>query len=447
MARTPKKYSKVVENKSLQPEDVSVIRTVVKDNLLSPDSCPFRGCPQEYADVLSLFRRAMEHGESNSALLIGPRGSGKTRLVENALKYLEENCTAFEDNFIVRLNGYVHSDDRLALRGIATQMHLENTAGDRVFGSFAENLSFLLQCLKEGDRECSKSVIFILDEFDLFCHHQNQTLLYNLFDVAQSAQAPVCVLGMTCRKDVTDLLEKRVMSRFSNRQIHLYPHAEETFEEGLKLWLDLCVDLLSVSNENGVAKSLDSATIHLWNSLVRSLCANELVIECLKQMYSSSLCERTLRNFLLLVICRLSSDHVELTAQDFSEVFKLMHRNLRISMIEGLSVLELCLLIAMMHQSEIFDYAPFNFEMVYARLSKFDQHSSKTMNVDRQVVIKAFEHLKSLEFVRPVASSGQALKEFQMFNLMLVPDEIREAVKKYQGLPTEVSQWAFADFT
>lgn len=52
----------------------------------------------------------------------------------------------------------------------------------------AENLTFLLQCLKQGDRDNSKSVIFVLDEFDLFCHHQNQTLLYNLFDVAQSAQ-------------------------------------------------------------------------------------------------------------------------------------------------------------------------------------------------------------------------------------------------------------------
>lgn len=48
----------------------------------------------------------------------------------------------------------------------------------------------------------------------------------------------------------------------------------------------------------------------------------------------------------------------------------------------------------MMHQNEIFDCSPFNFEMVFARLSKFNQQSSKVMNVDRQVVVKAFEHLK-----------------------------------------------------
>lgn len=75
-------------------------------------------------------------------------------------------------------------------------MSLENAIGDRVFGSFSENLAFLLSCLKSGkDRHC-KSVLFFLDEFDMFCHaHGSQTLLYNLFDIAQSRQAPICVLG------------------------------------------------------------------------------------------------------------------------------------------------------------------------------------------------------------------------------------------------------------
>ena len=33
----------------------------------------------------------------------------------------------------------------------------------------------------------------------MFAHHKNQTLLYNLFDIAQSDQAPICVVGVTCR--------------------------------------------------------------------------------------------------------------------------------------------------------------------------------------------------------------------------------------------------------
>jgi len=39
-----------------------------------------------------------------------------------------------------------------------------------------------------ADRKKAKSIIFIMDEFDQFCQHKNQTLLYNLFDVCQSAQ-------------------------------------------------------------------------------------------------------------------------------------------------------------------------------------------------------------------------------------------------------------------
>lgn len=101
----------------------------------------------------------------------------------------------FRNTLIVYLNGFLHTDDRLALKSATAQMNLENAVDGKVFGSFAENLAFLLECLKAGDRKKSKSVIFILEEFDLFCSHHNQTLLYNLFDVAQSAQAPICVLG------------------------------------------------------------------------------------------------------------------------------------------------------------------------------------------------------------------------------------------------------------
>jgi Cdc6-like AAA superfamily ATPase len=44
-------------------------------------------------------------------------------------------------------------------------------------------------------------VVFILDEFDLFTTHSRQTLLYNLFDIAQARKAPIVVLGLTARMD------------------------------------------------------------------------------------------------------------------------------------------------------------------------------------------------------------------------------------------------------
>lgn len=126
------------------------------------------------------------------------------------------------NTLIVQLNGYVLTDDALALKSITKQMHLETAVDGKVFTTFADNLAFLLDCLRSGNRKQSKSVIFVLDEFDLFCGHTNQTLIYNLFDVAQSAQAPICVIGLTRRNDVIEILEKRVKSRFSHRQIFLF---------------------------------------------------------------------------------------------------------------------------------------------------------------------------------------------------------------------------------
>jgi len=69
----------------------------------------------------------------------------------------------------------------------------------------------------------SKSVVLVLDEFDLFTYHKNQSLLYNLFDIAQSKQNPICVIGLTPRLDVVELLEKRVKSRYSHRTILTFP--------------------------------------------------------------------------------------------------------------------------------------------------------------------------------------------------------------------------------
>ena len=50
-------------------------------------------------------------------------------------------------------------------------------------------------------------------------------------------QAPICVIGMTSRLDVIELLEKRVKSRFSHRQIYLYP--SNKFEDYLKITKDI----------------------------------------------------------------------------------------------------------------------------------------------------------------------------------------------------------------
>ena len=172
-----------------------------------------------FFDKLDLFEfsdliiQTVTTGGSNSVLLLGPRGVGKTLMVDLVLQKAKNESKVFkQDGLIVKLHGLVETDDKLALKTIARQLKLENVEGDRVFGSFAEHLEFLLSSLRSGDRH-SKPVVFVLEEFHLFCSHHNQTLLYNLFDVAQSKATPMVVVGISPELDVLESLEKRVRSR------------------------------------------------------------------------------------------------------------------------------------------------------------------------------------------------------------------------------------------
>lgn len=94
--------------------------------------------------------------------------------------------------------------------------------------NYADTMASLLALLShpseisgQDEGVTSQAVIFIIDEFDMFATHPRQTLLYNLFDIAQSRKAPIAVLGCTTRLDVVEMLEKRVKSRFSHRYVYL----------------------------------------------------------------------------------------------------------------------------------------------------------------------------------------------------------------------------------
>lgn len=97
----------------------------------------------------------------------------------------------------------------------------------------------------------SKSVIFIIDEFDLFATHARQTLLYNLFDIAQARKAPIAVLGLTTRIDVVESLEKRVKSRFSHRHIYLSP------TKSLPAFWDVCKHGLTIEKGDLLDEGID----------------------------------------------------------------------------------------------------------------------------------------------------------------------------------------------
>lgn len=113
-------------------------------------------------------------------------------------------------------------------------------------------LSHPSEILGQDEGVTSQAVVFVIDEFDMFATHPRQTLLYNLFDIAQSRKAPIAVLGCTTRMDVVEMLEKRVKSRFSHRYVYL------SLAKTLPAYWQVCRQGLMLGEADGSKEGLDT---------------------------------------------------------------------------------------------------------------------------------------------------------------------------------------------
>ncbi|KAJ8960326.1 hypothetical protein NQ318_004060, partial [Aromia moschata] len=415
----------------MDKDELRQIRSYLKHNIM--DNNKLFGYEKERDQIFDLLKRTVECGESNSALLIGPRGCGKTTLVNDVLRDLTSNISFVSDAILVKLHGLVHTDDRLALKSTSSQMNLDNVVDGKVFGTFAEHLAFLLACLRSGEKHTSKSELTC---FVLITIRHCYTIL---FDVSQSAQTPICVLGITCRLDVIELLEKRVKSRFSHRQIFLFPcdngdNTESTLDRTLKR-IEYYLLIPEKSKVN-----INSATKKHWNKNVKALLEEKKFKNAIQRLVDIDLNERTLKNILFKVLCRLKD--VTLCVDDFQEEISLLEKDDMVQVLQDLNVLELCIVISMKHHSEIYDNQPMNFEMILSRYIKFANANSNIQTVQRPVIMKAFEHIQNLELISMISSAPRVQKEYQFFKLLVTPKQISEAIKNSLGLPTEVIQWA-----
>lgn len=229
----PESIAMAVEGRAPDIEDLDghlrFMQNMVLEKLMGRKAIGLVGLEEEFEKVYQLVEQTVVSGEGNSMLIIGSRGCGKTMLVEKVISDLSEDN---RENFhVVRLNGFIHTDDKLALRDIWRQLGREMEVEEDLTSktnNYADTLASLLALLSHPDEisaeetgATAKSVVFILDEFDLFAQHARQTLLYNLFDIAQARKAPIAVLGVATKLDVVEALEKRLKSRFSHRYVHL----------------------------------------------------------------------------------------------------------------------------------------------------------------------------------------------------------------------------------
>lgn len=261
-------------------EELRLLTGYVTQKLNGKRRVPLKGLETEYHKVNHLIEQTVAVGEGNSMLLLGSRGSGKTAIVETIISTLGKSYK--NDFHVVRLNGFLHTDDRLALREMWRQLGRETNTEDEAgkVSSYADTMATLLALLshpeelygpsnESGTATAAKSIVIVLDEFDLFVTHPRQTLLYNLFDIAQARKAPIAVIGLTTKVDVTEMLEKRVKSRFSHRYVYVpLPRSLETFS-------DICFAGLNLEDEEisellELADAKERAVLHSdsWGRLL-----------------------------------------------------------------------------------------------------------------------------------------------------------------------------------
>ena len=406
---------------------VTALKRLVMDGLTGKRRLPLVSLEEEYQKVRQLVEQTVLAGEGNSMLLVGSRGTAKTMLVETVIEELAIDHR--EEFYVVRLNGFIHTDDKLALREIWRQLGREMEIEDEAVGersNYADTLTSLLALLSHSSEmsqtehgHIAKSVIFVIDEFDLFASHPRQTLLYNLFDVAQSRNPPIAVLGLTTKVDIVDSLEKRVKSRFSQRYIHL------SLPRSYVLFQGICRSALASRNATLAARlkygDTDLQKLHTaWTQYVDALFTEDSAFDTfLVKIYTRTKSVPSFLTACLLPISLLSASHIP-TGLDFASQ-SLFAPDSKLHLLPGLSDLELSLLIGAARLDIILDTDMCNFNMAYDEYqqlaSRVKAQSSAAGQTavgggarvwGREVASGAWERLAKLELILPaMGGSGK----------------------------------------
>ncbi|KAF2864479.1 P-loop containing nucleoside triphosphate hydrolase protein [Piedraia hortae CBS 480.64] len=383
----------------LEPDELAFIRSFILAKLTGQAPMYLIGLEEEHVKVEQLLQNTIKHGESNSMLLVGSRGSGKTATINSILRQFSA-----KDFYTIRLNGFVQTDDKLALREIWRQLGEEMSLDTVQPQNYADALTTLLallshrteQGLEEKPGQITKSIIFIIDEFDLFAAHPRQTLLYNLFDIAQSRKAPIAVLGCTTRIDIVEMLEKRVKSRFSHRIVHF------GLAKCLAVFQTMCDSALEVERKEKWDKVLDKmyADIRYKQMVRRIYFTTKFVPEFMSAMFVPISQMDTTK-------AQRSDELAETILASFQPRKKLIPDS-KLTLLSSLSTLQMALLISAARLTAIRGMIVFKFDIAYeeykslalrAKLQEGANAGATARVSKREVAKKAWDELVDSELL------------------------------------------------
>lgn len=431
-------------------DSLTTLKAEILKGITRKRRLPLVKLEQEYQELHQLVKQTVLAGEGNSVMIIGSRGTAKTNMVETVVA---DMASDHRDVFhVIRLNGFIHTDDKLALREIWRQLGREMEVEDDDMGTkgnYADTLTSLLALLSHPAQDstlppdqAANSIIFILDEFDLFASHPRQTLLYNLFDVAQSRSAPILVIGVTTKVEVVNSLEKRVKSRFGQRYIHL------SLPRTLASFTSICQSALIPPLPNSIrftpAGQDFRELLTAWTKYIEALFEHDTNLQrLLETIYAQS---KSVSDFLTTALFPIHHLNPS-TLLSFTNSPRLLPPDSRLHLLPSLSDTCLALLIAAARFHIAYESEKINFNMAYHEYvelaGKVKAASSAagqsavaggTRVLGRWVARGMWEQLVELELIVP--AGGEGLQ--QMFRVDVALEEIAPSVP---GLGSVMAKW------
>ncbi|KAF4350975.1 hypothetical protein F8388_021682 [Cannabis sativa] len=378
----------------------------------SPDS--------NYSKLKFIMSSSVIEGCNNSILLLGPRGSGKVAVLELVIRDL---LLEFPDMItVIKLSGLLHSDDICAFKEIARQLCVENQLLFSKMASFDDNSQFMLAML----RECGlahKTIIFILDEFDLFAQGK-QRLLYSLLDAMQSVSSQAVVIGISCRLDADQLLEKRVRSRFSHRKLLFLPSTNEEWHRLLEHILLLPTD-----------STLPPNYITEFNEKIQNILADVKFKEIITTCTNIDSTVNALLKFLFRAVSNMDLGTGFLSLENFKTALSTMQRQPKLECIKDCSILELYILVCM-RRMEIKEQNSYNFNSIMKEYKSVHDSCQTSDYYAQNVCLRAFEHLLRRELISFADNRGNNQSiEFRPVKLLVSSHELHQALTSTRSSP------------
>ncbi|RHN82344.1 putative origin recognition complex subunit 4, P-loop containing nucleoside triphosphate hydrolase [Medicago truncatula] len=374
-----------------------------------------------YSKLKFMISTSVAEACNNSILLLGPRGSGKLAVLDLVLQDL---LIQYPDSIsVVRLNGLLHCDDISAFKEIARQLCMEHQLLFSKAASFDDNSQFMVAVLKECGL-AHKTVIFILDEFDLFAQGK-QRLLYSLLDAMQSVSSQAVVLGISCRLDADQLLEKRVRSRFSHRKLLFLPPSIEDSQRLLVHMLTLPID-----------SSLPYDYAVEFNKKVQNIIEDKRFKEIFNKLLNFDSSVKHLLKFLFYAVSHMDLQTGFLSRENFETAFTNIQRQPKLECLKtDCSVLELYILVSM-KRLEVKEKSLCNFNAVMKEYKNIHDSFQTSDYYARNVCLRAFEHLLHRELLCFTDNRGHSLSvEFRPVKLLISSAELHQGLKAYQSCP------------